>query len=85
MFDKMLEVIGNTPFAREDLKVAGYLLFKKLMAAANYIPEKKIKGPVTLIKAIESFIPMEKDHNLSKVKDLFVSFYLFHFYIIFFT
>ncbi|XP_072754283.1 fatty acid synthase [Anoplolepis gracilipes] len=67
MFEKMLEVIGNTSFAPEDLKIAGYLLFKKLMAAASYFPDRKIKGPVTLIKATENFVPIEKDHSLSKL------------------
>lgn len=74
MFDKMLEVIGNTPFVEEDLKVAGYLLFKKLAAATMYSPDKKIEGPVTLIKAKENFIPIAEDHNLSQVRDLFLSF-----------
>lgn len=76
MFDKMLEVIGNTPFAQEDLQVAGYLLFKKLAAATIYSPTNKIKGPVTLIKATENFLSLEKDHNLSKVRDLFLFFHL---------
>lgn len=67
MFDKMLEVIGNTPFVGEDLKVAGYLLFKKLAAATMYSPDKKIEGPVTLIKAKENFIPIAEDHNLSQI------------------
>lgn len=67
MFDKMLEVIGNIPFVQEDLKIAGYLLFKKLAAATIYSPTNKIKGPVTLIKATENFLPLEKDHNLSKI------------------
>ncbi|XP_018303406.1 fatty acid synthase [Mycetomoellerius zeteki] len=67
MFDKMIEVIGNTPFVQDDLKIAGYLLFKKLAAAVIYDPNKKIKGPVTLIKAAENFLHLEKDYGLSNV------------------
>ncbi|XP_018397404.1 PREDICTED: fatty acid synthase [Cyphomyrmex costatus] len=67
MFDKMVEVIGNTSFIQEDLKVAGYLLFKKLAAAVIYDPNKKIKGPVTLIKASENFLHLEKDYGLSNI------------------
>lgn len=83
MFDKMLEVIGETPFESNDLKLAGYLLFKKLAAFAIYNPDKKIKGPVTLIKATENFIPMENDHSLSKVQDLSISLFLSCYYIFF--
>lgn len=80
MFDKMLEVIGNTPFEEDDLKIAGYLLFKKLAAATLYYPDKKIEGPVTLIKATENFIPIAEDHNLSQVRDLFVFPFLLNLY-----
>lgn len=69
MFDKMLEIIGDIPYAQEDVKIAGYLLFKKLLAVSLYSSDKKIKGPVTLIKATENFVPIEKDHNLSRVRD----------------
>ncbi|XP_011870702.1 PREDICTED: fatty acid synthase-like [Vollenhovia emeryi] len=67
MFDKMVELIGDTPFTQDDLKIAGYLLFKKLAAAAIYNPTKKIKGPVTLIKATENFLHLEKDYSLSDI------------------
>ncbi|XP_011695797.1 PREDICTED: fatty acid synthase [Wasmannia auropunctata] len=67
MFDKMIEVIGNTPFTQDDLKIAGYLLFKKLAACVMYNPNQKIKGPVTLIKATENFLPLEKDYGLSNI------------------
>lgn len=69
MFDKMIEVIGDTPFVQDDLRVAGYLLFKKLAASVIYHPNKKIKGPVILIKATENFLHLEKDYGLSNVRD----------------
>lgn len=68
MFDKMVEVIGNTSFRQEDLKVAGYLLFKKLACTVMYEPNKKIEGPVTLIKATDNFLQIEKDYELSDVR-----------------
>lgn len=67
----MLEIIGDIPYAQEDVKIAGYLLFKKLLAVSLYSSDKKIKGPVTLIKATENFVPIQKDHNLSQVRDFF--------------
>jgi len=70
MFDKMIEVIGDTPFTQDDLKIAGYLLFKKLAATVIYNPDKKIKGPVTLIKATDNFLHLEKDYGLSNVRIL---------------
>lgn len=78
MFDKMIEVIGNTPFVQDDLKIAGYLLFKKLAAAVIYDPNKKIKGPVTLIKAAENFLHLEKDYGLSNVRVSSFLSYLFY-------
>lgn len=70
MFDKVIEVIGNTPYTQDDLKIAGYLLFKKLAATVIYKPNKKIEGPVTLIKATENFLHIEKDYGLSNVRIL---------------
>ncbi|XP_028050812.1 fatty acid synthase [Monomorium pharaonis] len=67
MFDKMTEMIGNTSFAQEDLKIAGYLLFKKLAASVIYNPNKKIEAPVTLIKATETFLNLKKDYGLSDI------------------
>lgn len=67
MFDKMVKIIGDTPFAQNDLKIAGYLLFKKLAAVVSYNPDKKVKGPVTLIKATDNFLCLTKDYDLSKV------------------
>ncbi|XP_011142771.1 fatty acid synthase [Harpegnathos saltator] len=66
MFDKMVEIIGNKRFSSDDLKIAGYHLFKKLAAGAIYVPTKKFNGPITLIKATDNFIPLEKDYGLSK-------------------
>lgn len=71
MFDKMIEVIGETPFLQDDLRIAGYLLFKKLAASVIYHPNKKIEGPVTLIKATENFLHLEKDYDLSNVSFVF--------------
>ncbi|EZA60541.1 hypothetical protein DMN91_010029 [Ooceraea biroi] len=67
MFNKMLQVIGDIPFAQDDLKIAGYLLFKKLTAAMRYSPDKKFKGPVTLIKATDNFLHLTKDYDLSQI------------------
>jgi fatty acid synthase, animal type len=67
MFDKMIEAIGDMPFSHDDLKIAGYLLFKKLAACVIYNPTKKIKGPVTLIKATDTFLHLEKDYGLSDI------------------
>jgi len=64
----MLQIIGETPFAQEDVKVAGYLLFKRVAAAAFYYPNKKFKGPITLIKATENFLYLAKDYDLSEVR-----------------
>lgn len=75
----MLEVIGDTPFSNVDLKIAGYYLFKKLAAAAIYNPDRKFNGSITLIKAADNFVYLEKDYGLSKVKrrhSLFLSFSL---------
>lgn len=67
----MLKTIGNTPFDQEDLKVAGYLLFKKLAAVTIYSPDAKIEGPVMLIRATENFLSLKRDHNLSAVRDFY--------------
>ncbi|XP_011872608.1 PREDICTED: fatty acid synthase-like [Vollenhovia emeryi] len=67
MFDKMIEVIGDTLFTQDDLKIAGYLLLKKLAATVMYNPTKKIKGPVTLIKATENILHLEEDYDLSHI------------------
>lgn len=75
MFDKLIKVIGNTPFIQDDLKIAGYLLYKKLAANVIYNPSKKIKGPVTLIKATENFLHLEKDYGISDVSNLFSLFF----------
>lgn len=75
MFDKLIKVIGNTPFIQDDLKIAGYLLYKKLAANVIYKPSKKIKGPVTLIKATENFLHLEKDYGVSDVSNLFSLFF----------
>jgi len=68
MFDKMLQIIGETSFSQEDIKIAGYLLYKRVAASAIYNPNKKFKGPVTLIKAADNFLHLTKDYDLSEVK-----------------
>lgn len=76
MFDKVVDIIGyirryDTPFTQDDLKIAGYLLFKKLAAAVIYDPTKKIKAPVTLIKASEKpLLLLGEDYGLSDVRVL---------------
>ncbi|XP_012229663.2 fatty acid synthase [Linepithema humile] len=65
--ENMLKVIGDTPFDNEDLKIAGHLLFLKLLAASLYEPSKKFNGPVTLIKATDNYINIEEDYGLSKI------------------
>lgn len=80
IFDKMIEIIGDTPYSSEDLKIAGYCLFKKLMAVSIYKPDKMYDGPVTLIKATDNILRMEEvDYGLSKVvfaeKKLFFPFF----------
>lgn len=70
MFNKMVEIIGDSRFSSDDLKIVGYHLFKKLAAGTIYNPNRKFKGPVTLIKATDNFIPLEKDYGLSNVRYL---------------
>lgn len=67
MFNEMVKIIGNAQFSNDDLKIAGYSFFKKLAASTIYKPEGKVNGPVTLIRATDTFIPLEKDYGLSKV------------------
>ncbi|XP_057332495.1 fatty acid synthase [Microplitis mediator] len=66
MMDKMLELIGPTPFEGEDLKVAGVLFFKKLYAANMYRPAGKFDGVVTLIKSSDSFMSLSPDYGLAE-------------------
>ncbi|XP_014471165.1 PREDICTED: fatty acid synthase-like [Dinoponera quadriceps] len=66
MFNKLVEVIGEAQFSGDDLKIAGYHLFKKLAAVTIYDTNRKFDGPVTLVKAIDTFTSMEKDYGLSK-------------------
>jgi hypothetical protein len=64
----MLQIIGETSFSQEDIKIAGYLLYKRVAASAIYNPNKKFKGPVTLIKAADNFLHLTKDYDLSEVR-----------------
>lgn len=73
--NKMLEIIGTTPFDGEDIKAAGLLFFKKLLAANTYRPAGKFSGTVRLIKAADSFMSLGHDYGLSEVS----LFYLFNY------
>nr|QNL15121.1 fatty acid synthase 1 [Meteorus pulchricornis] len=66
MMDKVLELIGATPFDDEDIKVAGLLFFKKLLAANTYRPAGKFSGVITLIKATDSFMTLGYDYGLAE-------------------
>ena len=68
--NKMLELIGNTSFKAEDLKVAGVLFFKKLRAANTYKPASKYNGSIILIKAKDNFVSLNNDYGLSEVNFL---------------
>ncbi|KAF7386952.1 hypothetical protein HZH66_011404 [Vespula vulgaris] len=65
--DKMLEVIGNTPFKPEELKIAGILFYKKLRAANLYQPNDKFNGEITLLKAKDNFVALNYDYGLSEI------------------
>ncbi|XP_043471863.1 fatty acid synthase [Leptopilina heterotoma] len=65
--NKMLELIGNTPFKSEDLKIAGILFYKKLRAANMYKASNKYDGPITLIKAKDNFVSLNNDYGLSEM------------------
>ncbi|KAI4493375.1 hypothetical protein M0802_009435 [Mischocyttarus mexicanus] len=65
--NKMLEVIGSTPFKPEELKIAGILFYKKLRAANLYQPNDKFKGNVTLLKAKDNFVTLNYDYDLSEI------------------
>lgn len=69
MFNKMVEIVDNEKFSSDDLKIAGYNLFKKLAAGTAYNPTKKFNGPIMLIKAADNFIQLE-DYGLSEVRFL---------------
>ncbi|KAK0084976.1 hypothetical protein PV325_006291 [Microctonus aethiopoides] len=66
MMNKVLELIGTTPFDGEDIKVAGLLFFKKLLAANTYRPAGKFMGAITLIKATDSFMSLGHDYGLAE-------------------
>lgn len=70
--NKMLELIGNTPFKSEDLKIAGILFYKKLRAANMYKASNKYEGPITLIKAKDNFVSLNNDYGLSEVNFVFI-------------
>lgn len=64
----MLDLIGTTPFNTQDVKIAGMLFFKKLLAANQYTPANKFNGKVKLIKAADNFVSLNQDYNLSEVR-----------------
>lgn len=71
MLDKMVELIGSTQFNGEDLKVAGMQFYKKIFASVDYKPSTKYSGPVTLLKATDTFMSFNQDYGLSKVFNYF--------------
>lgn len=67
MMERLLELIGKTPFDPEDLKVAGFLFFKKLRAAMYYKPGGKYRGVIKLFKAKDNFISLSNEYGLAEV------------------
>ncbi|XP_043251796.1 fatty acid synthase isoform X1 [Colletes gigas] len=65
--NKMVEIINNSQLKAEDLKVAGYLLYKKLQAAYFYKPSSTYNGEIRLIKTNENFIQLTNDYGLSEI------------------
>ncbi|KAK2587686.1 hypothetical protein KPH14_003803 [Odynerus spinipes] len=65
--NKMVEVIDTTRFTPEELKIAGMMLYKKLLAADRYKPSDMFGGKVLLIKARDSFITLSDDYGLSEI------------------
>ncbi|GBO37874.1 hypothetical protein AVEN_248764-1, partial [Araneus ventricosus] len=71
---KSVEKISTTynNLQSEDLKLAFYLYYKKVLMSLKYMPRHKLKKEVTLIKASES-VDMTKNisetYNLEKVCD----------------
>ncbi|CAD6242162.1 GSCOCG00009427001-RA-CDS [Cotesia congregata] len=66
MMEKMLELIGPTPFEGEDIKDASLLFYKKLYAVNKYRPSGKFNGDVTLIKSTDSFMSLSRDYGLTE-------------------
>lgn len=66
MLNKMVELIGTTSFNSEDLKIAGMLFYKKIFSSVAYKPSGKYKGPVTLLKATDTFMSFNKDYGLGE-------------------
>ncbi|XP_034937434.1 fatty acid synthase [Chelonus insularis] len=66
MMNKMVELVGTLPYDAEDIKAAGISLYKKLRIAHDYVPASKFSGPVTLIKATDSFMSLNTDYGLSE-------------------
>ncbi|XP_063979711.1 fatty acid synthase [Diachasmimorpha longicaudata] len=66
MMDRMVELIGPTPYTNEDMKLAGMLFYYKILAANDYKPASKFSGPVTLIKSMDNFFSIGQDYNLSE-------------------
>ncbi|KAL7302666.1 hypothetical protein TKK_0004723 [Trichogramma kaykai] len=67
MYKKMLELIGQTPFNKDDVKEASLLFYKKLRAANSYKPVGKYQGQVTLCKAKDNFVTLNLDYGLSQI------------------
>lgn len=66
VLNKVVELIDDKNLDSEDLKSAALLFYKKLKAAFFYKPEK-YDGDIVLLKAKDSFVPLNNDYGLSKV------------------
>nr|XP_033193891.1 fatty acid synthase [Bombus vancouverensis nearcticus] len=68
VLNKVVELIDDKNLDSEDLKSAALLFYKKLKAAFFYKPEK-YDGDIVLLKAKDSFVPLNNDYGLSKISN----------------
>lgn len=66
LLDKVVEIIDQPQLNVNDLKVAGLLFYKKLLAVYNYNPSV-FNGDILLIKAKDNFVDLDEDYGLSKI------------------
>lgn len=62
----MVEIINEPQLNVKDLKVAGLLFYKKLLAVYNYNPSV-FNGDILLIRAKDNFVDLDEDYGLSEV------------------
>lgn len=67
----MIEVVGETKFKEEHLKIAARMFFEKLQLAYDYKPSVNVNGSVTLFKAVDGFSILDDDYGLSKVCSIY--------------